>query len=60
MLENVSEHRLALVEIAKRIEKFRSLSDDPQFFVDITAPDLDSFYWTPPAARALAFSIWGI
>jgi len=60
MLENISEHRLALVAIAKRIEKFRKLSDDPQFFVDITVPDLDSFYWTPPAARALAYSIWGI
>ena len=59
-LENTSEHRQSLVAIAKRIEKFRSLSDDPQFFVDITVPDIDSFYWANPAARALAFQVWGI
>jgi len=59
-LENVSEHRQALVAIAKRVEKLRSLSDDPAFFVDITVPDVDSFYWTAPAARQLAFEIWGV
>jgi hypothetical protein len=59
-LENIAEHRQSLVAICKRIEKFRSLSDDPDFFVSITVPDVDSFYWSSPAARALAFQIWGI
>lgn len=59
-LENKQEHLAALIEIAKRIEKFLALSDDPQFFVDITAPDLESFYWTAPAARQLAFEHWKI
>lgn len=59
-LENIAEHRQALTNIAKRIEKLRSMSDDPQFFIDITVPDVDSFYWTAPAARALAFQYWGV
>lgn len=59
-LENKREHREALRQIALRIENFLSQSDDPQFFVNITAPDLESFYWTPPAARQLAFEHWKI
>jgi hypothetical protein len=59
-LENIAEHRQALTNIAKRIEKLRSMSDDPQFFIDITVPDVDSFYWTAPAARALAYQYWGV
>jgi len=59
-LENVREHRAALYQIALRVEKFLSLSDDPQFFTSITAPDLESFYWGGPAARQLAFEHWGV
>ena len=44
-LENVRDHRKALYNIAKRVENFLDLSDDPDFFLSITAPDLDSFYW---------------
>ena len=59
-LENIREHREALLQIALRVERFLALSDDPQFFLDITAPDLDSFYWTNPAARQLAYKHWGV
>lgn len=59
-LENVRKHRDALYKIALTVEKFLSLSDDPQFFVSITTPDLDSFYWGTPPARRLAYEIWGI
>lgn len=59
-LENVRRHREALHKIALAVEKFLSLSDDPKFFVSITAPDLDSFYWGTPPARRLAYEIWGI
>jgi hypothetical protein len=59
-LENVRAHRNALHQIAKRVEAFLKLSDDPQFFVSITAPDIDSFYWMSPQARAQAFSTWSI
>lgn len=58
-LENIREHRNALHQIALRVEKFLSLSDDPEFFLNITAPDLESFYWGGPA-RELAFAHWKI
>ena len=57
-LENAREHRDALVQIAHRIEAFLALSDDPEFFVNITAPDFSSFYWSNPAARQAGFEVW--
>jgi hypothetical protein len=59
-LENVREHREALHQIALRVERFLALSDDPEFFKSITAPDLNSFYWSGPAARQLAYEHWKI
>jgi hypothetical protein len=59
-VENINEHRKALHQIALRVEKFLTLSDDPQFYLNITAPDLESFYWTSPAARQLAYQLWKI
>lgn len=56
-LENVREHRNALHQIALRVEKFLSLSDDPEFFKSITAPDYESFYWGGPA-RQIGFEYW--
>lgn len=58
-LENIREHREALFQIALRVEKFLSLSDDPAFFKGIIVPDVESFYWSGPA-RQLAFEHWGI
>jgi PD-(D/E)XK nuclease superfamily len=59
-LENVRRHREALRKIAKAVENFLSLSNDPRYFIDITCPDLDSFYWGTPPARQLAYDVWGI
>jgi hypothetical protein len=59
-LENIRDHRQALLNIAVRVENFLSLSDDPNFFTTITAPDVDSFYWAAPASRQLAFEFWGV
>lgn len=58
-LENKREHLAALVQIAKRVEAFLELSDDPGFFVSITAPNFDSFYWNNPAARQSGYETWG-
>lgn len=57
-VDNINEHRAALHQIALRVEKFLSLSDDPQFFTDIIAPDYESFYWGGPA-RQIGFEKWG-
>ena len=59
-IDNIDEHRKALHRIALKVEKFLALSDDPKFFLDITVPDLESFYWGNPAARQLAFEHFGI
>lgn len=59
-LENVAAHRNTLYRMAVACEAFLALSDDPQFFVSITVPDLDSFYFSPPAARQAAWNIWQI
>jgi len=56
----VRRHRDALHKIALSVENFLALSDDPEFFVNITVPDLDSFYWANPPARQLAYEIWGV
>lgn len=59
-LENTREHLVALANIARAVERFLSLSDDPKFFVSVTVPDLESFYWHGPNARQLAFTEWGV
>lgn len=59
-LENKREHRAALYQIALKVEQFLSLNSDPKFFTGITVPDLESFYWSGPSARQLAFEHWQI
>lgn len=59
-LENIAEHRAALYEIARRVEAFLALSDDPKFFTTITAPDVESYFWSSPPSRQLAFEHWRI
>lgn len=59
-LENVREHLNALHKIALACERFLALSDDPEFFIGITVPDLDSFYWNGPPARQISHELWGV
>lgn len=58
-VENAAQHLDALVRMAKNLENFCSISDDPMVLAGIIAPDFDSFYWNEPAARKEAFKIWG-
>lgn len=60
LLENVAEHRNSLHRMALACERFLALSDDPSFFVSITSPDLESFYFGSAEARQAAFDIWGV
>ena len=57
-LENTRDHLSALHQIALRCEAFLALSEDPEFFTKITAPDFESFYWGGPA-RQVGFETWG-
>lgn len=57
-VDNIDAHRQALHQIALRCEAFLALSEDPEFFTSITAPDFESFYWGGPA-RQIGFETWG-
>lgn len=59
-VDNIDAHRQALYRMALHCERYLAMSEDPQFFIDRTVPDLESFYWGSPAARQKAFEIWGI
>jgi hypothetical protein len=56
-VDDIDAHRSALFQIALRVEKFLSLSDDPEFYTSIIAPDYESFYWGGPA-RQIGFDLW--
>lgn len=57
-IDNIDAHRKALHQIALRVEKFLSLSNDPKFFTQIIAPDYESFYWGGNA-REIGYQTWG-
>jgi hypothetical protein len=57
-LENVREHRNALLRIALCCEAFLALSDDPEFFTKIIVPDYQGFYWNNPVARQAGYEVW--
>lgn len=59
-VENIDAHRHALHQMAIKCEAFLALSEDPEFFKAITLPDLDSFYWSGPPMRQLAYELWKI
>ena len=59
-LENAGKHLQALTSIGQSIERFLSVSDDPEYLIRLLAPDVDSFYFTNPIARQKAFEIAGV
>lgn len=59
-LDNVSEHMKALIQIAKSIQAFLSVSEDPMELASMVVPDLESFYFNDPVARQAAYEVWKI
>jgi len=59
-LENVLEHVKALQNKALTVQRFLNLSDDPMELAKLCVPDVDSFYYSSPEARAAAFEVYGI
>jgi hypothetical protein len=59
VLENADEHFAALIQIARRMERFLRLSKDPAELAGLLVPNLDSFYWNDPVARAHAREVYG-
>lgn len=58
-LENHQEHLQAMVEIAKRLEKFLGMFDDEDEMMSVLVPNYDSFFWNSPAARQAGFEVFG-
>lgn len=59
-LENPSEHVRALLKIGYSIQKFLSISKDPEELASLVVPDVDSFYFADPLTRKAAFDVWGV
>jgi hypothetical protein len=59
VLEDADKHLASFVRAAQSIENFLSLSDDAERLTRSLAPDMSSFYWNEPSARAVAQEIWG-
>lgn len=60
LLQDADQRIAELVNIAQRLERFLSISDDPQFLASIVVPDTDSFWFSEPSTRAMAREIYGL
>lgn len=49
-----------LVNIAKRMEKFLSISADPMELASFVVPNVDSFYYSDQTTRAMAREVFGL
>lgn len=59
-LENSRAHLESLRRIAMACQAFCAVSSNPYDLVAITAPDVTSFYYSDPVARATAYEVYGI
>jgi hypothetical protein len=58
-LEHAARHIHDTIAVAKTIERFLSVSDDPLVLAGIVCPDLTSFYFSDPNTAALAREVFG-
>lgn len=58
-VRNAHNDMAALIQIARRIERFLSLSDDPTVLAELLIPDYTSFYFNNPTTRALGRETFG-
>jgi len=58
-LEDRATHITAIINIARRMEKFLAISNDPYELAGLVVPNWESFYWTDPVTRALGREVFG-
>jgi hypothetical protein len=58
-LEDVAEHLAAMANIARRLERFLSVSTDPEELAGMICPNFEAFYWNEPHTRALGKEVFG-
>lgn len=59
-LENPAEHYAAMNNVARRLQRFLSISADPMELAGIVTPRIGGFWWSDPMARAAALEIYGL
>jgi hypothetical protein len=59
VLDNPRRHLRDLAVIAKRLERFLSLSRDPQELAALVTPNFEHFVWNDPIARAHGRAAFG-
>ncbi len=59
-VEDAAKSRAEMNNVARRIQKFLSLSTDPAELAAIVTPRVDEFWWADPAARAAAMEIYAL
>jgi hypothetical protein len=59
-LENHRDHLRSIEKIALTIQRFLSISDDPQELAALVVPDVDTYHFSDPVFRQQAFEVWGI
>lgn len=59
VLDSPGEHVEALRQIGIRMERFLSISDDPDFLLGLLCPNFDDYRWANPATRALGREVFG-
>jgi hypothetical protein len=57
--DEVQRHLIALGIIAKKLERFLSLSRDARELAAILCPNYESFFWSNPEARANGRAVFG-
>jgi len=60
VVDQVDDHLLAIKRIGMTIQRFLSLSTDPEELASYVVPDTSSFYFNDDEARQAAFEIWGV
>ena len=58
-LEDPQQHLNSLQRIAKSIERFLSISNDPHELMALLTPDYESFYWADPVTRSAGREVFG-
>jgi hypothetical protein len=58
-VEDAAQQIATITNIANRLERFLSISDDPHALAGVVVPDFDSFWWSDPTARAMGREVYG-
>lgn len=59
-VDDPAARRAEMNNVARRVQRFLSISTDPMELAGIVTPRVDEFWWSDPAARAAALEVYGL